>query len=358
MPTRSHTLREDLDARRIDTLFIIGANPAYDTPGDLGSPMQSARSRFRSISVYTTTRLPRAATWHLPQSHPLESWSDIRAFDGTASIVQPLIRPLYDTPHRDELLSLIGGQRRRLIWTRHRSRHWRHANNGNADFERRWRQSLKDGVIADSAAPHASPPAAEIDDNLRRQAPQSGFHAYAVSGPHLFDGSMANNAWLQECPKPLDQRSLGQCAAYGGGRCAQDRCRRWRCRAVTAATGTHRGAGLDPARPSSRHVGRNARLWPHARPAASAAMSGSTPTGYGLPTEPGLSRMSVSAARQRQKILLRTQHFFHLDGEPTNLQPRPEPCRSGERALQLHQAGRQSPDALPPASSTATNGRW
>ena len=44
----------------------------------------------------------RLCHWHIPEAHYLESWSDARAYDGTVSIMQPLIAPLYGgkTAHR------------------------------------------------------------------------------------------------------------------------------------------------------------------------------------------------------------------------------------------------------------------
>ena len=63
----------------------------------------------------------RFCHWHIPAAHELESWSDVRAFDGTASIIQPLIEPLYDgkTAHEfmDALLTAAGA---RVL--RHRAR--------------------------------------------------------------------------------------------------------------------------------------------------------------------------------------------------------------------------------------------
>ena len=149
-----HALREDLHAQRIETLVIIGANPAYDTPGDLGFGEAIGGVPFSvHLGLYEDETAARC-TWHLPLSHPLESWSDLRAFDGTASIVQPLIRPLYDSRTAHELLALLGGALEASAFDVVRD-HWRRTNSGNGDFDAWWRQSLQDGVIANSAAPHA-----------------------------------------------------------------------------------------------------------------------------------------------------------------------------------------------------------
>ena len=72
----------------------------------------AARSRSACISGSTPTRRRGASHWHLPTTHPLESWCDLRAVDGTASIVQPLIRPLYDTRTAHELLACCSARPR------------------------------------------------------------------------------------------------------------------------------------------------------------------------------------------------------------------------------------------------------
>lgn len=100
---------------------MIGGNPVYNAPGDL-------RFADRMASVPLTIHLSQfvdetsaRATWHIPQAHPLESWGDARAFDGTASIVQPLIEPLYGGKTANELLAAMLGQpeAESMIWYVH-----------------------------------------------------------------------------------------------------------------------------------------------------------------------------------------------------------------------------------------------
>ena len=97
-----------------------------------------------------TTRPASLCQWHLPQSHALESWSDLRAFDGTASIVQPLIRPLYDTRGAHDVLGLLGGEIGTSAYDLVRQT-W-HDEAAQADFDDWWRHALHDGVIANTAA--------------------------------------------------------------------------------------------------------------------------------------------------------------------------------------------------------------
>ena len=140
----------DVKNREIETLFIIGANPVYDAPGDLAV----ADLLGGGAVLGAAQQLPRrdGETLHLApaRNHALESWSDIRAFDGTASIIQPLIRPLYDTRSAHEVLELISNGTGPSSFDVVQS-YWQKADQ-TGSFDDWWRQTLQDGVIANSAA--------------------------------------------------------------------------------------------------------------------------------------------------------------------------------------------------------------
>lgn len=206
-------LLDDLRGGRVDTLLILGTNPAYDAPAtlDVAEALRStsALTIHHGLYVDETAMLCR---WHLPDSHILEEWSDLRATDGTTSIVQPLIRPLYATRPAAWLFGLMQGNfdlaardAVRATWQQ------KVAAEG---FEGWWRQALHDGVVAGSAAPQVTPPA----PNLPQLAPapgegQGGLTLALRPDPNVWDGRFANNAWLQECPKPLTKLVWGN-AAY------------------------------------------------------------------------------------------------------------------------------------------------
>ena len=88
---------------------MIGANPGYDAPADLEFARHSAKAGFRLHVGRYADETAALSTWHIPQTHDLEAWSDLRSIDGTASIVQPLIRPLYRTWTDHEVLALLMG---------------------------------------------------------------------------------------------------------------------------------------------------------------------------------------------------------------------------------------------------------
>jgi Fe-S-cluster-containing dehydrogenase component len=199
-------LAEDLAGRRVETLLIIGANPAYDGPGDLRFGDLIAEVPFSAhLGLYADETALRCR-WRLPMSHPLESWSDLRAFDGTASIVQPLIRPLYDsrTPH--ELLAILLGDvspsAHDIVMS-----HWRGRSGAN-DFTAWWGEVLHDGAVPASATRPIAAPAAAFPHVPPAPAPD-GFTLTFAPDASVWDGSFANNAWLQECPRPLTTQVWG-----------------------------------------------------------------------------------------------------------------------------------------------------
>jgi len=199
-------LADDLAAQRVETLIIIGANPAYDGPGDLRLGDLIAAVPFSAHFGLYADETAMRCRWHLPMSHPLESWSDLRAFEGTASIVQPLIRPLYDTQPRTSSSQFCRERFRRLHATLS-------CRAGGPAPDRMisppgGANVLHNGVVPDTAArPVAAPPS-----RLRRFAPApepNGFTLTIAPDPSVWDGSFANNAWLQECPQPLTKQVWG-----------------------------------------------------------------------------------------------------------------------------------------------------
>ena len=97
---------EDMEQGRVEVLLILGGNPVYTARpiSSFAEQMQKVPLRVH-LSLYQD-ETSRQCHWHLPEAHYLEAWSDTRAFDGTASIVQPLIEPLYHGRSAHELLAV------------------------------------------------------------------------------------------------------------------------------------------------------------------------------------------------------------------------------------------------------------
>ena len=133
-------------------LIIIGGNPVYSAPADFEFASLLVKSNFTvQLSPYDD-ETSALCHWHVPEAHYLESWSDVRAFDGTATIIQPLIAPLYGGRTAHELLSVLLGEPERTSYEIVRD-YWRQQSKVATDFERFWRKSLHDGVVAGTAAP-------------------------------------------------------------------------------------------------------------------------------------------------------------------------------------------------------------
>ncbi len=246
------SLRElvgDLDAGRVELLVMLGGNPVYNTPADL--KLDFNRLTKAKLRVHLSSHKDETSElcyWHVPESHYLESWGDTRASDGTVSIVQPLIEPLYGSKTAHEVLAVFSERYDRKAYeivreywqgqgasqqTAEGRRQEQASDNrpqdaaaaGQAaaqetaspvatDFEARWRKALHDGFIENSAPPAKTVAinAAGLSANAGTPPPATPVTAPPVSGtfeivfrtdPTIFDGRFANNGWLQELPKPL-----------------------------------------------------------------------------------------------------------------------------------------------------------
>jgi molybdopterin-containing oxidoreductase family iron-sulfur binding subunit len=189
-----------IDAGTVDTLLILDGNPVYATPADARLAQRLGKVAHRIHLGLYRDETAAACQWHLPRAHALESWSDLRAADGTASIVQPVIAPLYDGRSAHELLALFLGDtqspraRVQAIWR---------AQAGD-DADGFWKASLQGGVIA-----HSAPPAqhTRADNAFLAHIPvpsdEPGLELLFAPDATVWDGRYANNGWLQELPKPL-----------------------------------------------------------------------------------------------------------------------------------------------------------
>src|SRR5581483_441310 len=148
--------------------------------------------------------------WHVPEAHFLESWSDGRAFDGTASIIQPLIAPLYNGRTAHEMLAVFtdSPERAGLEIVKEHWRDWWKQQKRSGSFEEFWKQSLQEGVIARTTFSQRDlTPKSGWAERAARQARSASdgktLEIVFRPDPTLYDGRFANNGWLQELPKPV-----------------------------------------------------------------------------------------------------------------------------------------------------------
>ncbi len=198
------SLVEDMRGNKVDVLLILGGNPAYDAPGDIDFA-SVLKSNAVGLKVYLGTHRNETAEfcqWHIPEATYLESWGDARAYDGTVSIVQPLIEPLYRGRSAHELMAVLAGQEgsgRDLVQA-----YWQKQHAG-ADFDGFWRKSLHDGWIEGTAytPKNVTLKATGFPASQPQSAAASGYEINFRRDPSIYDGRFSNNGWLQELPKPL-----------------------------------------------------------------------------------------------------------------------------------------------------------
>ncbi|MCF5071479.1 4Fe-4S dicluster domain-containing protein, partial [Pseudomonas syringae] len=186
-------LNRHLSAGNVSQLWLLDCNPLYSAPPELGleSLIQKVPLRLHAGLYYDESAAQ--CHWHLPLNHPLDGWSDARAADGSACIVQPLIEPMYSTRTLHQVLGLLltAGESDALDHVRST---WAHVP------QKQWRQALSDGWIESAAATVDVPPAASVAVNL---PDPEGLEAVIRPDPCVWDGRFANLGWLQELPKPI-----------------------------------------------------------------------------------------------------------------------------------------------------------
>lgn len=195
-------LVEEMRAGAVSTLVMLDVDPVYAAPGGLDFARALAQvSQSVHLGIYPSATA-RAADWHLPMAHCLETWGDGLATDGTAVIQQPMVKALYGGLHPHEVIEdWLGRSGRTALQAVRRT--WRQEM-GESDFQRRWEDALHDGWVHGTGAEPArltqvSTPALTLDE-----PPAPGLlEAVFQPDPSVWDGRYANLGWLQELPKPI-----------------------------------------------------------------------------------------------------------------------------------------------------------
>jgi len=190
-------LSEDMRAGNVETLLIVGANPAYTAPASLrfGEALQRVANSFHLGQSFDETAA--LCRWHAPQTHTLETWGDVRAFDGTVTITQPLFAPFYGGRNELELFAALLDDSATDPYDVIRAA-WRGRVEG--DFAAFWQRTLFRGVVDGSAASARTVTLQPLDLTLPA-ATELVLHI--TPDASLADGRHANNGWLQELPRPF-----------------------------------------------------------------------------------------------------------------------------------------------------------
>jgi MoCo/4Fe-4S cofactor protein with predicted Tat translocation signal len=242
------SLRElvsDMDSGQVDLLLILGGNPVYDSPADLNFADAMLKVPLRiHLSLYKD-ETSELCQWNIPEAHYLESWSDTRAYDGTVSIIQPLIAPLYSGRTTHEVIAAFLNEPERSSYDIVRDYWKRRAGAGGQEppikvttpqvapgspgaavpsqpvppspppqnaagtFEQFWRKSLHDGVVGNTALqPKTVALRTDWSSQVSNQPPATAAAPFEVvfrADPTIHDGRFANNGWLQELPKSVSK---------------------------------------------------------------------------------------------------------------------------------------------------------
>ena len=203
----------DLNEGKVDWLVILNANPIYTAPADLEFAAAFDKAKTVAHLGSHMDETGQIAHWHLPAAHFLESWSDARAYDGSTSVVQPLIEPLYGGKTAHDIFQVLLNEPSLSAYEAVRVT-WKPIIKG--DFETGWRKALHSGWIEGSAAAlgtAASPVALKA---IPAPAPKDALEIIFRPDPNVYDGRWSNVGWLQELPKPVTNLSWDNAALVSG----------------------------------------------------------------------------------------------------------------------------------------------
>jgi molybdopterin-containing oxidoreductase family iron-sulfur binding subunit len=206
-------LQADMANGTVKAIVILGGNPVYTAPADLrfGDMLDRVPLKVRLGAYVDETSLH--CDWHIPESTYLEAWGDLRAYDGTVGIVQPLIEPLYDSRSALELVAALRG--RPLPGYDLVKEYWKSSGQIAGDFEKSFQKVLHDGHMPNTAA-KAVPVTANTSALGTVQPVQSSdIEIVILPDPGAFDGQFANNAWMLELPRPFSKLVWDNAAFIG-----------------------------------------------------------------------------------------------------------------------------------------------
>ncbi len=215
----------EMQAGTVAVLVILGANPVFTAPADLNFAAAMAKVPLTVHLGLHRDETAMHCQWHVPETHYLETWSDARTGDGTVTVCQPLIEPMYECRSAHEMVAALAGELKTPLeivqgfWKANWDGRAASSAAGGAfgrltdptgvdfpSFEKFWRRVLHDGFVPGSAfVPKPVTLAAGAIAAAPVEAAASGLEVTFHADPSVFDGRFANNGWLQELPKPFDK---------------------------------------------------------------------------------------------------------------------------------------------------------
>jgi molybdopterin-containing oxidoreductase family iron-sulfur binding subunit len=206
----------DLNAGKVDWLVILNANPIYDSPADLNFADAFNKAKVVAHLGSHLDETGQISHWHIPAAHFLESWSDAQAYDGTVSIVQPMIDPLYGGKTAHHVFQALLDEPMVSPYDAVRET-WKTTIKG--DFEAGWRKALHQGWIDGTAFGQTSfstIPNLTLLSKVPAPSPRDALEIIFRPDPNIYDGRWSNVGWLQELPKPVTSLSWDNAAIVSG----------------------------------------------------------------------------------------------------------------------------------------------
>jgi molybdopterin-containing oxidoreductase family iron-sulfur binding subunit len=205
------SLVADIQAGKVEWLVMLGVNPVYTAPADFNFADLMRNVPVTAHLGMNLDETGRVSTWHINKAHYLEAWSDARAYDGTLSIIQPMIEPLYGgVSAHDVLQGLLDNPQ----LTAHDAVLANAKQYIKGDLETGWRKALHDGWIEGTAFTAKSGGGAGSAAALPAATASSSGELEIVfkADPSIYDGRYANVGWLQELPKQVTSLSWDNAA--------------------------------------------------------------------------------------------------------------------------------------------------
>ncbi|MBD3268196.1 4Fe-4S dicluster domain-containing protein, partial [bacterium] len=217
------TLAADAKNGSLKTLFILGGNPLYNAPSDVTFTDILDQVETIHLTLYKN-QTSQQSKWMLPRSHYLESWDDVRGYDGSVSIVQPLISPLYNTKTPIEIFSTLLDKEPKSAYDLLREEYKPFSHNA-----KEWRRVLYQGFMNSGSEYTAFANAVNetaLLDTLQTASPtkpsqKNNLEITFFADSKVYDGRYANNAWLQELPDPQTKITWDNAALIGPNTAAQ-----------------------------------------------------------------------------------------------------------------------------------------
>ena len=208
-------LTTEMASGQVSTLVILGGNPAYTAPADVGFAVAVSKVANSIHLGIDDDETAAAEKWHIPEAHFLESWSDARTADGVVAIQQPLISPLYGGKTAAEIVALLIDAKDKKAYDIVKN-YWQ-AQWSAKDKDAAWLKALNDGIVASAKPADAAKVSVDAKTiagvaGAEPKASGTGIEVAFYPSSTAWDGRFANNGWMQEAPDPITKLTWGNAA--------------------------------------------------------------------------------------------------------------------------------------------------